>query len=291
MPGTPSSSPYAPASGAVPLEMISPGHLRVLLSAGLPAAVAEYFFDRPTALLNLGANGGAVTASQVAAIHRAWPHARIGWLFNSFGTNTLTGHPGIQEAISSGSVPAGISYIQYDPEGPGNGTPVAETAALERGDTSYVRQAAALAHSGGWQFFFTPSVHVGMTPEEGRYPARYSTWLSQHRGRWAAVPGIDMYSIQSQQAEGTPTFATFVAAALAEAHAAASRVPVDVGIGINPSDPPTAISTADLLNAYNVAAHDGAAGYWNNVETGVGADVPPRVYVAFFEQLYAKLHG
>jgi hypothetical protein len=271
--------------------MISPAHLRALVAAGLPPSVARYFFDTPQALFNLGANGKSVTSSDVTHVHRLYPRAQVGWLFNSFAANTLTGAPGIKEVLSASSIPSGISYVQYDPEGPGNGTPAAETIALERGDTTFVAEAAALAKSHGLEFFFTPSVDAGMTPEERAYPAKYSTWLAQHRGKWSAIPGVDMYSIQSQQAEGTPVFTSFVPAALAQAHAAAPHTPVDIGIGINPSNPPTPTTLADLMEAYSLARHDGAAGYWNNVEIGVGAKAPPSVYVDFFEQLYAQLNG
>lgn len=271
--------------------MISPAHLRALVSAGLPQAIASYFFNAQGAMFNVGANGKSVTAAQIAAVHRTYPEARVGWLFNSFGPNTLTGKPGIQEVLSTASVPAGVSYIQYDPEGPANGTPTVETAALEKDDTSYVARAAGLAEARRLLFFFTPSVEAGMAAQERGFPAKYSTWLAQHRGAWAAIPGVDMYSIQSQQAEGTPVFGSFVPAALAQAHAAAPHTPIDIGIGINPSNPPTAITVADLMGAYNLGRQHGAAGFWDNVEIGVGARVPPSVYVQFFQQLYAQLHG
>ncbi len=270
-----------------PYEMISPQHLGWLLSAGLSPAVANYFFDNPHAMLNMGANGQTLDQSQVARVQRAWPHATIGWVFDSFGPNTLTGNPGIQTAV----IPAGVSYIQYDPEGPANGTPTAESSALARGDTSYVRAAAAVAHAHGLRFAFTPSIDSGMTGIQSTYSLKYSTWLSEDRGAWAAIPGVDLYSIQTQQAEGTSTFDSFTAAAISQARAAAPTTPIDVGLGINPSNPPTPITTADIMAGYTAAAADGAAGYWHNVEVGVGANVPPSVYVAFFNQLYAQLNG
>lgn len=285
------STTVASAPKTAPLEMISPSHLAALVSAGLPSTVAQYFFNSPNALFNLGANGKTVTSTQVASVHKTYPYAQAGWLFNSYGTNTLTGNPGIEGALSAGLVPAGISYIQYDPEGSGNGTPTAETTALENGDTSYVQAAAQLAHAHGFKFFFTPSVDAGMTGSQGDYPTKYTTWLDQQRGAWAGIPGVDMYSIQSQQAEGTSVFNSFVPAALTQAHSAAPTTPVDIGIGINPSNPPTVITTADIESAYLLGQQYGAAGDWNNVELGVGANVPASVYVDFFDWLYTQLHG
>ncbi len=121
------------------------------------------------------------------------------------------------------------------------------------------------------------------------YPNKYSTYLSQRRGSWAAAPGIDVFAIQSQQAEGTSVYGSFVPSALAQAHAAAPSVPVLVGLGINPHNPPTAISTPMLVSAFGLAQADGAAGYWQNVETG-NANVPPSVYSAFFDQLRGLIH-
>lgn len=290
-PGT-STTLGVSSGGAVPYEMISSGHLHSLILAGLSPGIADYFFNTPNTLLNMGANGKTLTSVQVARVHQAYPLASIGYLLNSVGPNTLTGAPGIHGLLSGGPLPGGLSYIQYDPEGPGNGTPAAETAALEAGNTSYVKQAAAaLAQAHGLKFVFTPSVDAGMTSREGAYPTKYATWLAQDRGAWAAIPGVSVYSIQSQQAEGTPTFATFVPAALAQAHAAAPKTPVDIGIGINPSNPPTVITAADIMNSYLLGQSDGAAGYWYNVEIGVGANVPTSVYVTFFQQLYTQLHG
>ena len=155
----------------------------------------------------------------------------------------------------------------------------------KRVNLSDVTQAASLVHARGLKFLFTPSVDVGMSGSQAKpYPNKYSTYLSQRRGAWAATPGIDVFAIQSQQAEGTPLYGSFVASALAQAHAAAPSVPVLVGLGINPHDPPTAISTPMLVSAFELAQADGASGYWQNVETG-NANVPPSVYSAFFDQL------
>lgn len=270
--------------------MISPGHIQTLSNAGLSPTIVDYFFNQPKALIGIGANGALVTTSDVEQVRLRYPRASIGYFFNSFGRNAATGAPGIEQTLTSDSLPAGITYIQYDPEdGVRNGTPQNESAALEAGDTSYVAQAAALAHQHGLLFIFTPSVDVGMTASESAYPMKYTTWLKQDRGAWAAIPGVDLYSIQSQQAEGTPIFTSFVPAALAQAQLAALLTPIDIGIGINPNNPPTAITTAEIISAFRIGQTNGAAGYWNNVETGAGANVPAAVYVKFFQQLYADL--
>lgn len=276
----------------IPYMMISPGHIQTLVNAGLSSALVDYFFNQPSALIGVGANGKMVDARMVEKAHELYPRASIGLLLNSFGPNAATGAPGIQQLLSSGSVPPGISYIQYDPEsGRRNGTPENEQAALGSGNTSYVAQAAALAHARGLRFVFTPSIDVGMARDERRYPTKYSTWLAQHRGAWAAIQGVDIYSIQSQQAEGTSIFQSFIVEALAQAHEAAPHAIVDVGIGINPNNPPTPIKAADIMSAYSISRTNCASGYWNNVEVGVGANVPVSEYVRFFEQLYSQLHG
>ena len=125
-----------------------------------------------------------------------------------------------------------------------------------------------------------------MTGSAGSFPTKYTTWINQDRGAWAAA-GEDYYSIQSQQAEGTPAFASFVSQAIAESNWAAPQVPIGIGIGINPHNPPTAITTPILMDAYNTGVQDGAAGFWHNVELGVNANVPASVYVDFLTQLYA----
>jgi len=269
-------------------QMISPGHLQDLIDAGLPEEEVEYYFDQPTALLNMGANGKGLTSEQVARVHKAYPHASIGLLLNSFGTNTLTGAPGLEAVLTKGPLPQGMTYIQYDPEGPHNGTPPAETAALEAGDTSYAVKAATLAHAHGLKFIFTPSIDAGMTKAESHYPEKYRSWLKQGRGAWAAVPGVDIYSIQSQQSEGTTVFAEFVKAAVEQARRAAPHTAVDIGIGINPHSPPTVIATGDLIDAYAAGQAAGVDGYWHNVEVGVNADQPVTVYVEYFKQIYAN---
>ena len=275
--------------------MISMAHVNALLTGGLTRALADLYFNNPKTFMNSGANGGSVSATvgQIAMAHAAFPDASQNWLFNSFGPNELTGAPGIDGVFGPGGVygpgttlPPYLASVSYDPEGPtSNGTPQSECDALEEGDLSDVTQAALLVHARGLKFLFTPSVDVGMSGSQARpYPNKYSTYLSQRRGAWAATPGIDVFAIQSQQAEGTPLYGSFVASALAQAHAAAPSVPVLVGLGINPHNPPTAISTPMLVSAFALAQADGAAGYWQNVETG-NANVSPSVYSAFFDQL------
>ena len=195
--------------------MISMAHVNALLTGGLTRALADLYFNNPKTFMNSGANGGSVSATvgQIAMAHAAFPDASQNWLFNSFGPNELTGAPGIDGVFGPGGVygpgttlPPYLVSVSYDPEGPtSNGTPQSECDALEEGDLSDVTQAALLVHARGLKFLFTPSVDVGMSGSQARpYPNKYSTYLSQRRGAWAATPGIDVFAIQSQQAEGTP---------------------------------------------------------------------------------------
>ena len=277
--------PAVPSS-ALPYLMISPGHLRALKSGGLSTTLTNYFFNSPKTILNLGANGDNATASEVSAAHRAYPNAAINLLFNSFGTNSKTGAVGIQGYLDGGQVPSGVTYIQYDPESPGNGTPAAEAQALDQNDLTYAQQAAALVHSHNLKFIFSPSTDVGMTSGQGG-TNRYKTWLSQDRGAWARTSHADIYCIQTQQIEGTSSFDSFTRAAVAQAKAADPSVLVFVGIGINPHDPSTAITTTDILDAYRYSQSIGAAGFWNNVETNTGANVSSSVYADFFKDVYS----
>jgi len=294
------AAPLAGGQATAPsMEIIGFSKLKSLTEATtgpLAPAAANYFFNQPNALVVTGANGKAVatTVSHLAEIHADYPLASPTWLFNSYGANFLTGSPGILGVFGPGGPygpgmpnPPGLSVVQYDPEGQtSNGTPQAECDALNAGDMSIVKAAIALVHAKGLKFLLSPSTDVGMIGNAGSYPNKYTTWINQDRGAWSAL-GEDFYSIQSQQAEGTPYFSTFVSQAIAESKWAAPQVPVSVGIGINPHNPPTVITTPILMDAYNTAVTDGAAGFWQNVELGVNANVPVSVYVDFFTQLYA----
>jgi hypothetical protein len=298
----PTTTLAAPArSTAQPYWIISRSRLDMLLQGGMPQSLATYFFNHSTTFINQGGNGTPVTSADIAAEQAKYPLANMNLLLNSFGPNTLTGSPGIQALFSGGgSYPAGIKSVQYDPEGPADGTPTDEQTALEEGNLTYVDQAAALVHQHGLLFIFSPSVDVGMTPaQEGSASqvataqpiGKYSTWLAQDRGAWARSSEADVYAIQSQQIEGTPEYDAFMSAAVAQVRAANASIPVITGIGINPGGAgvDTVITTLDLLEAYSSAKQIGAAGYWNNVETS-GPDVPVSVYVDFFEDLYFFEH-
>ena len=280
-----SSSPY--------YQMVSPGHLKDLQQAGLTAAETQYFFNTPKTIFNMGSNGKKLTSKKVAATHELYPKACMNYNFNSFGPNTLTKAPGIKDVFAANStlIPQGLNAVSYDPEGPANGTPAEETQALEAGDTHFIKEAAALVHAHGLKFFLIGSVDAGMISHEKKFPKKYDTWLAQHRGAWAGTHGVDLFSIQSQQAEGTPTFASFVPAAVAQARAAAPSTPIDIGIGINPHTPPTVITAAMIREAYDCGVSVKASGFWHNVESNVNANVPLTVYVDFFHKLYREETG
>jgi hypothetical protein len=276
------------ASASAYYQMLSPGHLKNLQKAGLSAAETQYFFNTRKTIFNMGSNGKGLSSAEVARTRALYPNADMNYNFNSFGPNTLTEAPGIRDVFAANSsiIPEGLDSVSYDPEGPANGTPADETMALEAGNTTFIKQAAALVHAHGLKFFLIGSVDAGMVSGERKFPKKYETWLAQHRGAWAAIPGVDLFSIQSQQAEGTSTFAAFVSAAVAQAKAAAPNTPVDIGIGINPHNPPTVITAAMIREAYDRGLSAGAAGFWHNIESNVNADVPLTVYVEFFHKLY-----
>ena len=296
---------------AVPLAMANPGPASAtgptyqiigaskaasLVAAGLPETVANYFFNQPKAFMTSGANGHSPSfaVAHIAGAHAKYPLASQTWLFNSYGSNYLTKQPGIFGVFGPGGIygpgranPKGLSVVQYDPEGQAsNGTPQAECDALGKGNLSYMKAAIAIVHAKGLRFLLSPSIDVGMVGNERGFPNKYATWLNQHRGLWSAA-GEDYYSIQSQQAEGTQYFAPFVQRAVRQSRAAAPLVPVGIGIGINPNNPPTVITTSILVGAYYTGTAYNAAGFWHNVEIGVNANVPVSVYVNFFNYEYA----
>ena len=255
--------------------MWSPGHLKKLITAGMSRAEADFFANSRTTIFNLTV--GHQDAAHVAAVKSSYPNATIDVLFNS--------EAALATALATNSLPAGVTAVAYDPESIPE-TPAAEQSALGSGDTHFVTDAIHLAHSHGYKLFFVPSTDVGMTGSQAGFPNKYTTWLSEDRGTWANL-GEDLYSIQSQQAEGTSVFGSFVPAAVAQVRKSNGAIPVDVGIGINMHSPPTCITTQNLLDAYNVSIAAGATGFWNNVESGVNCNVPVSVYVQFFDDLYS----
>ena len=283
------------ATLAVPTyQIIGIAKLNALVAGGLPQATADYFFNIPKAYIAVGANGdpASLALSDAAKVHAGYPNATGTWLFNSYGPNWLTKNPGILGTFGPGGVygpgmpnPANVSAVMYDPEGQtSNGTPQAECDALEAGDLSTLKAAIALVHAKGLKFLFTPSADVGMRGSQNGYPNKYYTWLVQDRGAWAAA-GEDYYSIQSQQAEGTPLFVPFLKAAMVQVAAAAPHEVTFIGIGINPHNPPTVITPQILRIAYNAGRAFGAGGFWQNVQRNTGANVPVSVYVQFLEGL------
>jgi len=292
-----SNATTVPANAMGPTyQIIGASRADSLVAGGLSQTVANYYFNQPKAFMTNGANGHSphFTVAHIAEAHARYPLASQTWLFNSYGSNYLTKQPGILGVFGHGGIygpgranPRGLSMVQYDPEGQAsNGTPRAECGALEKGNLSYVKAAIALVHAKGLRLLLTPSIDVGMVGNEGGFPNKYATWLKQHRGLWSAA-GEDYYSIQSQQAEGTPYFRSFVQQAIAQSRAAAPLVPVGIGIGINPHSPPTVITTSILVGAYHTGIVNNAAGFWHNVEIGVNANVPVSVYVNFLNHEYA----
>jgi hypothetical protein len=99
-------------------QMLSAGHLKSLQKAGLSAAETQFFFNTLKTIFNMGSNGKKLTSSEVAATHALYPNADMNYNFNSFGPNTLTGAPGIQDVFAANStiIPEGLNSVSYDPE-------------------------------------------------------------------------------------------------------------------------------------------------------------------------------
>ena len=290
------------APSTPPTYHLADGHLKDIMKDPidpLPTNVAAYFFNQPKGMRIVGANGKSVSDvnKTVASNHSQFLMSAQCWLFNSYGPNWLTKNPGILALFGPGGIygpgkpnPVGITHIDYDPEGQtSNGTPQVEVDAIGKLDYSYAVKAAALVKAKGLQFIFGASTGCGLTGKLGGYPNKYSTYLAQKRPALVAnIPGVDMLYIQSQQAIGTSVWSNFITQAVAQAHSVKPTMPVILGIAMNPHNPPTKVTTAMLIAAYDDAIKAGAAGIYHNIELGVNAKQPASVYTEFFKQLYAR---
>jgi hypothetical protein len=243
--------------------------------AGMSVPLVEAYFDNPRTYLILHPGN--------SKIDQQLPKAT--W------TDRFTSFVSMQQAFSAGSLPSGVKAVMYDNEA-WTLTPANEKSA----PVSYARQAQALAHTKGLQFIFTPATNLAgvlqPTQAAAKGSGKYTSFLSLNLPSQSA--GVsDVYDIQSQQAEGTGEFQTFVQQAAAQARRANSHVVVMAGIGPNPDGRYVPAST--ILSSYQSVAST-VDGFWLNLPAGNGqcigcGQAEPSVAVQFLQMLEPSLEG
>jgi hypothetical protein len=226
--------------------------VRLLQQAGLPSALVGYFFDNPNTFL-IDTNDSQIAAELPNAIRVA--------RFTSFAA--------MQQAFSSGMVPATARAIMYDCEA-WSFTPSNEQAQ----PVAYAARAQALAHQHNMTFIFTPAVNLAnvgsaasrSTPGGG---SKYQSFVAQNlAGQSASVS--DVLELQAQQAEATPDFLPFVTSSVNQARTANPAAVVLVGLSTNPVG--RLVTSQDLLGALS-STRSLVDGYWLNIPQG-GSQCP-----------------
>jgi len=244
------SSPVsAPPNSQRHLWLVEDFTLALLERNGLPASTITRIFDTPRTLLIVRRHG-SIPDSLV-------PQATKVQSFASLTT--------MEAAIQNGTIEPGVKYLLYDNEAWAF-TPVNERQA----PINFAAQAAALAHAHGFKLIFTPAANLApilssaytTSNQLGTGTDKYSGYLNLDlAGKGAAVS--DIFEIQGQQAEVSPSFPAFVHQATTQARAAAPANPVLLGIT-------TAVPGGGGVSAAqlsNVVAETGSVvdGYWLNV--------------------------
>lgn len=238
--------------------------------AGLSTSLIDFFFNNRGTYLILHPREGKFDAQLPLATK----------------VDRFTSYAAMQQAFSTNAIPAGVGAVMYDNEA-WSFTPANEKAS----PVQFAAQAEALVHAHGLKFIFTPATNLAtLGLASAASSDKYQRFVA------AGLPGgsakvSDIYDIQSQQAEATPEFETFVRAAVAQARAANPHATVLIGIGPNPSG--RTVSAQDVLDAYQ-ATHAMVDGYWLNMPAGT-AQCPqcgaaePQVAVSFLQMLGASL--
>lgn len=265
------TAPSAPATGGAsgrPSWIVADWAIADMEKAGLSQSLVTYFFDNPETYLILHPGDERIDA----AIPRAVRLER----FTSFAT--------MQSAFADGQVMPGISAVMYDNEA-WSFTPVDEKAS----PIQFAARAEALAHQHGLRLVFTPAANLADLSPTATGGDKYANYLAQNLAAGARVS--DVFDIQSQQAEGTPQFATFVSQAAGQARAANPGAVVMAGIGPNPGGRP--VTAGQILDAVDSIRGE-VSGFWLNMPAGTSqcpqcGTAQPQIAVAFLEALAANL--
>lgn len=238
--------------------------------AGLSTSLIDYFFNNRGTYLILHPREGKFDAQLPLATK----------------VDRFTSFSDMQQAFSTNAIPAGVGAVMYDNEA-WSFTPANEKAS----PVQFATQAEALVHAHGLKFIFAPATNLAtLGLARAASSDKYQRFIDAGLPAGSAKVS-DIYDIQSQQAEATPEFQTFVLAAVAQARAANPHATVLIGIGPNPSG--RAVTAQDILDAYQ-ATHSLVDGYWLNMPAGT-AQCPqcgaaePQVAVSFLQMLGASL--
>jgi|GEM_PF-754788 len=242
--------------------LISAGALSRLSAAGLPHALLEAYFNKPSTIL-IGAS-------------RPDPLALKASLAVDF-----TSAKGLISTLSNHRVPADAKYLVLD----------IEAWPLTPSDEQHqpiqaAQQAQQAAQAAGKTLIFTPG--TDLVKVLLGHPVHRRALVSSYDGL-IATPGAhvaDILEVQSQGTEATPLSATFAESALKAARAARSFEPVLIGLSTNPDG--RTVTPADLMAL--VRSVPDATGFWLNVPQAGRAcphcgQAQPQVGVAFLEQL------
>lgn len=178
---------------------------------------------------------------------------------------TFASATALEDAISSGRLPARTFGVLYDPEA-WPFTPVTE----QRDPVLAATQAAAVAHAHGLRLMVAPALNLTTVLTPGSREPRWRQFLDlKLAGRLAEV--ADLVELQAQSLErDTATYTAFVRAAASQASAANPRIKVLAGLSTNPPGGPV---DSQHLTAAIQATRFMVDGYWLNIP-GQGARCP-----------------
>ncbi len=242
--GQPAPSPPSPTSSCHPGVsgaenwIMGNGELSAVQSAS-PSSVS--YAVSPAHLMVLELRGQTSSAGQMVADFRSYAE--------------------LKEMIKKGTIPAGIHWLMYDNEQWPN-TPADEQADPVR----YEQLFARLAHRHGYKVILAPAQDLvpgfdknGFRSGKPAWPSYLSLGLAATSARVA-----DIYEIQAQPYEigvyrSSHAYASFVAAAAAQARAANPGIVIYAGLSTQRVSSP-----AQLLQDYQ-ATRGLVDGYWLNI--------------------------
>lgn len=256
-PATTNSAPSAPLSSAPPPGttpapggpchagvngaenwIMGGGELSAAEAAGAPSV---RYAVSPAHLFVLLLRGQRSTAGQEVADFRSYAEFR--------------------KMLRQGSIPAGVHWVMYDNE------QWALTPAAEQADpVRYEQLFARLAHRHHYQVILAPAQDLVPGFDKNRFRAGQAAWksyLSMGLAR-ASARAADIYEIQAQPYEmsvyrSQHAYASFVAAAAAQARAANPNVVIYAGLSTQ------RVSDAGQLRQDYLATRGVVDGYWLNI--------------------------
>ncbi|MEU9129954.1 hypothetical protein AB0D08_17900 [Kitasatospora sp. NPDC048540] len=235
----PKPSPAPGATAAAGSWIISGRTLGRLLAADPTGRTTARSFDTPDAYVLTGDGNWAVPD---------------GW--RSTPTASFDSYTALESALTGNRLDPRIRAVLYDNEHWPQ-TPAAEQADPVR----YDRMAADLVHRHHLLFIAAPATDLVEALRPGTASGAFDTFLKLGLAGEIARDA-DVLDLQAQGAEDNPTlFASFVAAATAQARRANPRIKVLAGLSTNPSG--RAVGAAQIDRAAR-AVRSTVDGYWLN---------------------------